>query len=192
MVRKQFQSLNNIEREILNTDLKNFSISVENIINSTNFKFTIHFPINNQKEAYPEIFLVPNDLNYLLESLTKTKIPNSAGIYFGFIKKGKFLLSLEGLELLNDQNLLSKDHYLIIDKKGEQAILYGNDIRKNMVKSYPLTFKTDHLVAVLNVHKELLCIAKPIINFNEWNLFQRKKRIAINLIDKGYYLRSAQ
>ncbi|MGV9171617.1 MAG: hypothetical protein ACOC44_04285 [Promethearchaeia archaeon] len=192
MVREQFQELRDIEKQILNTELKRVSLNVENIAKKTDLVFKSKFPGKNQKEHYPEIYLVPKELNILLNQIPLEIKPFSAGIYFGFIKKGEFRLSIEGMDFLYRQKLITKTHQLITSSEGEKAILYGNEIRKYMVNSYPVSRKKNHILAVLNKYQEVIAIANPIVDFNEWNLLENNKLVAHNLVDKGYYLRSAQ
>ncbi|MFO8018655.1 MAG: hypothetical protein R6U96_08470 [Promethearchaeia archaeon] len=192
MVREQFQELRNIEKKILNSDLNRLSLDIEKISRKTNLIFTIKFPDKNQKEQYPEIHLLLEVVNALVRQIPNELTPFSAGINFGFIKKGEFRLSIEGMDFLYRQKLITTPHQLITNSEGEKAVLYGNEIRKYMVETHPISYKKNHILAVLNRQKEVIAIAKPIVNFNEWNLLENKKIVAYNLIDKGYYLRSAQ
>ena len=60
------------------------------------------------------------------------------GVYFGFIKKNQFLLSLEGAEFLNKLNMFQ---YLFVNDDGEKSVLYGNHIMKKFFNKRPKFLK---------------------------------------------------
>ena len=116
----------------------------------------------------------------------------SAGIYFGFIKKNKFRLSLEGAEFLLNLHFFSERHLATVNNDGEKAILYGNQILRKMIVKISNKVKKNDFILVFNQSNELICIARSQVNFEDIRNLKNNDIIAFNLIDKGYYLRKKQ
>ncbi|MBD3210979.1 MAG: hypothetical protein GF311_00075 [Candidatus Lokiarchaeota archaeon] len=145
---------------------------------------------------FPKIFFVSENIVSLYKKLSfKSKIA-SIGVYFGFIKQGVLSISLEGVEFLDKEGLLIEKKKIRVNKKGEKAILYGNDIQKTMIEipsqnSMPI-FNMGDIGIFINEFKEILSIGLMIIDISEFESLSSKSLIAQNLIDKGYYLRQNQ
>ena len=186
-----FRQINEIEKEIIITSLSNISSEFSRIIE--NFKSFLYISITRaiSKNKFPNIFLISKDQDKLLHSLNNNKII-SAGLYLGFIKKGNFYLSLEGAEFLYKQGIFSNFKRLYINEKGEKSILYGNNILKNMVIKTPSNLQIQDYLLVFNELDEIIAIAQSKVE--NVNLQQLKSNdvVAINLSDKGLYLRKKQ
>ena len=143
------------------------------------------------KGKFPSIFLISKNQLKLLWTLKNDKI-TSAGIYFGFIKKGNFYISLEGAEFLYNNNLFSDLKRIRLNDKGEQSILYGNNILKTMIHDISSSLKQNEILLVFNRNDEIIALAQSKYNYQNIQKLKPKELIAINLNDKGYYLRRNQ
>jgi len=184
---REFRIINEIEKEIL---LNSLSESISNNLKQLlekDFKFYIH--LDKSQEEFPSIFLVKDELSKLLTEKVVSFNTNSAGIYFGFIKRGKFYLSLEGTQFLLKFNIFSPDQKIIIDRNGEKSVLYGNNILKKMVHKDPKNLFRNKFLLIFNQFNELISIAVSQYNFIEYENLEPDSQFAINLMDKGYYLR---
>ncbi|NVM38697.1 MAG: hypothetical protein HWN81_24125 [Candidatus Lokiarchaeota archaeon] len=186
-----FRQINEIEKEIIISSLSNTSPKSLRIFEDlkTNLYISIGGLISINK--YPEIYLVSKNQYNLLNSLITNKII-SAGLYFGFIKKGNFFLSLEGLEFLFKSNLFSDLKRINVDDKVEKSILYGNNILKNMILKSPVNIKQKDILVILNKFDEVIAIAQSKQDHQNIQQLKPNEIIAINLNDKGYYLRKNQ
>ena len=186
-----FRQINEIEKEIIITSLSNISSEFSQIIE--NFRALLYISIGRAvyKNQFPNIFLISKDQDKLLHSLNNNKII-SAGLYFGFIKKGNFFLSLESAEFLYKHDIFSDFKRFYVNEKGEKSILYGNNILKNMVIKPPSNLQKQDFLLVFNEIDEIIAIAQSKVE--NINLQQLKSNdiVAINLNDKGLYLRKKQ
>ncbi len=135
---------------------------------------------------------MPKNLAKVINNLELKAYIISAGINFGFIKRNRFLLSLEGAEFLLNLNLFTRSHQLYINELGEKSILYGNKVLKNMIALVNHNLKKNDFLLVFNQKKELIALAKSQVDYNRIKILDSDEFIAINLIDKGYYLRIKQ
>ncbi|MFW9894493.1 MAG: hypothetical protein ACFFD7_01655 [Candidatus Thorarchaeota archaeon] len=133
-----------------------------------------------------------NDQKRILHSIKSKDAIFSVGLYFGFIKKNNFHLSLEGAEFLSKKDKTSNFKELILNEKGEKSILYGNDILLENVVKFSKDPKEDDFLLVKNVHDEIIACAKMLKNNKDLNNLNPRTKIALNLIDRGYYLRRIQ
>ena len=117
---------------------------------------------------------------------------SSAGLYFGYIKQGKFYLSLESTEFFKNLSCFLIEQFLFLTDKGEKSILYGNNIEKEMIiRISPKLNKSDFLL-VFNQNDELIAISISTVYYNIYKKLNPNDLVALNLIDKGYYLREKQ
>ena len=187
----EFRKINEIEEKIIITSLTKISSDFQQIIN--NFKKILYFSTESltSRSIFPNIFLISKDQYPLLQSLKSDRII-SAGLYFGFIKKGNFHISLEGAEFLFKNNILSDLKKLYVNDKGEKSILYGNNILKNMIIKFPISLRKKDLLLVINKYEEVLALVRSKFDYQDIQEVKLKDIIAINLIDKGIYLRVSQ
>ncbi|TKJ21792.1 MAG: hypothetical protein CEE43_08870 [Promethearchaeota archaeon Loki_b32] len=187
----EFRRINEIEEKIIITSLTKISSDFQQIIN--NFKKFLYFSTESltSRSIFPNIFLISKDQYTLLQSLKSDRII-SAGLYFGFIKKGNFHISLEGAEFLYKNNKLSSFRRIYVNDKGEKSILYGNNILKNMIIKFPISLRKKDLLLVINKYEEVLALIRSKFDYQDIQEVKPKDIIAINLIDKGIYLRVSQ
>lgn len=188
----KFRAINEIERNIIADSVFKISSQSLSILNKKEFKFYISFNRVNIQDSFPKIYLVPHILTENLENVNPEIIISSAGLYFGFIKRSQFFLSLEGADLLYKLNAIPQKQKLLANDKGEKAILYGNNIKKNFVSLIPTTLKKHDLLFVFNKLNELISIAKSQVDYSVYKNLKPNDKFALNLVDKGYYLRKKQ
>ncbi len=185
------RKINEIEKQIIINSFSNISTELPQIID--NLKNYLHISIgsSNYKTKFPNIFLISKDQVNLLQTLDNDKII-SVGLYFGFIKKGNFYLSLEGAEYLYKNNMLPDFKKIHVNDKGEKSILYGNNILKNMINKIPDSLKQNDILLIFNTNDEIIALARSKYDHQKIQQLKPKEIIAINLNDKGYYLRKNQ
>ncbi|MHA2037781.1 MAG: hypothetical protein ACW98X_15205 [Promethearchaeota archaeon] len=160
--------------------------------NDLGFFLYISFIEKKVKNNYPAIFLITNEQKKYLNFINSKNIIHSVGLYFGFIKKSTFFLSLEGAEFLYENKFFSESHHLILNKNGEKSFLYGNNISKKMVENVSKTLKHMDFLLVLNNRNEIIGISQSKYDHQIIPSLNPNDIIAINLSDKGNYLRKNQ
>lgn len=187
-----FRQINEIEKEIIIQSLSKISPNIfQFIIRSKNLLY-ISLKKGNSKSIYPSIYLTSN---YFQEQINLNEFNDkiySVGLYFGFIKRGRFFISLEGAEFLYKKGILSEIKFIYVNKKGEKSILYGNDILKDMATKTPSNLQKGDLLIIFNDMNEILAIAQSKVERESLKQLKPKNVIAINLNDKGFYLRKRQ
>jgi len=186
-----FRKINEIEKQVIITSFSNISTELAQIIENLKINLYISTESLYIKNKFPYIFLILKDQVELLKTLDNNKII-SAGLYFGFIKKGNFYLSLEGAEFLYKNNILSDLKKINVNDKGEKSILYGNNILKNMINTIPDSLKQNDILLIFNKNDEIIALARSKYDHQKIQQLKPKEIIAINLNDKGYYLRKNQ
>jgi len=189
---KTFRLVNKIEITMIYNSLIKISPNILSFFEKTDYRLSISLNDLEAKSKFPSIFLISEKQGILLEKVLKDVIVRSAGVYFGFIKKGNFFLSLEGLEFLYKSNLFSDLKRINVNDKGEKSILYGNNILRNMIIKIPTNTKQKDILVVLNKFDEVIAIAQSKHDHQNIQQLKPKDIIAINLNDKGYYLRRNQ
>ena len=187
-----FRLINKIEKSIINNSLLKLSAEVLSYIKKKGYMF--YFFVNDEQveSKFPSIYLVSCENSNILEEKLKNENIHTAGIYFGFIKKGIFHVSLEGAEFLCNQQILPNSNKITINEKGEKSILYGNDILKSVITMIPPELKKNNLLAVFNQKNEIIAIARATIDSSSFQNLKLNQKVAQNLVDKGYYLRKRQ
>jgi ribosome biogenesis protein Nip4 len=121
-----------------------------------------------------EVFLTTKTTLQTLERCRKR--PYTAGLYLGEIKKGDFLLGLEGAALLGPHTYKK----VVVNKKAEQLVLYGRDVLHKSVLKHPPDIGFNERCLIVNEQDEVLGIG-------------RVERDCIkNLADRGWYLRKGE
>ncbi|KKM78182.1 hypothetical protein LCGC14_1362560 [marine sediment metagenome] len=187
-----FRNINNIEMKIIATSFYNLSTKFSSSLDNLKRFLYISIDKSPTKENYPSIYFITNEQKKIIN---KSSIGNkiyAAGLYFGFIKKGKFYLSIEGAEYLYRQEYFSDFQLLQVNELGEKSILYGNNILKKMVVKTPENLKEKDFLLIFNDRKEIIAIALSHVNSGDILKLKPKDTIAINLSDKGLYLRKKQ
>jgi len=189
---KTFRFVNKIETTMIYDFLIKLSPNLLPFFEKTDYRLYISLNELEVESKFPSIFLISENQSILLEKVLKDVIVRSAGVYFGFLKKGNFFLSLEGLEFLFKSNLFSDLKRINVNDKGEKSILYGNNILRNMIIKIPTNTKQKDILVVLNKFDEVIAIAQSKHDHQNIQQLKPKDIIAINLNDKGYYLRRNQ
>ncbi len=187
-----FRLINKIENSFITNSLLKLSSEIISYFKKKDYRFYIFLEDEQAKSQFPFIYLVPSENSTILEEILKNENINAAGIYFGFIKKGIFHLSLEGVEFLHNLQILPNGNKIKISEKGEKSILYGNDILKSVITTMPSELKKNTLLAVFNQKNEIIAIARATIDSSSLQNLKLNQKVAQNLVDKGYYLRKRQ
>jgi len=187
-----FRHLNKFEKTMITNSFSKISLKLLPVFKEIE-KFLYIF-ISNQttQKNYPKIYLFSEKLENFLQN-TKTQMDvYSGGLYFGFIKKSIFFLSLEGAEFLYKNEIFSEFQHLSLNKKGEKSFLYGNNISKKMIDKIPQKLKNKDFLLVLNGLNEIIGISQSQCDHQIIHTLNSEEIVAINLSDKGYYLRKKQ
>ncbi|MHA1273967.1 MAG: hypothetical protein ACTSQS_11095 [Promethearchaeota archaeon] len=189
----KFRKIREIEWSIIRNSFEKISPKILEFFKEKIDLFYVKIS-NIKSESYPEIYLLNYDLNTIINKISRNLSINiySAGIYFGYIKRGKFYLSLEGAEYIFKNNLFPQERIIIVKESIEKAVLYGNhikkkDIEQDVIKKYP--FNKGDLILIINKFHEVLALGRLTINSNKFEDKNYNEIIIQNLIDKGYYLR---
>ncbi len=189
---KNFRPINNYEKNIIANSLSQISIKFISILDEKLYDLYILLNSPVIKGNQLPIYLIKPRNKDLKQLLQLTSYSYSMGLYFGFIKKGFFFLSLEGAEFLYRNKYILEKNQIIVNIQGEKSILYGNNILKKMVSNISMELKINDLVVVLNELKEIIAIGITKVEGNNFYNLESDDLIALNLIDKGYYLRKNQ
>ncbi|MFX1373518.1 MAG: PUA domain-containing protein [Promethearchaeota archaeon] len=186
-----FRRINEIEKQIIINNYSNISIEFSKIIENLTTRLYISIDKLKTKNKFPNIYLIPESQIKLLTTLDNNKII-SVGLYFGFIKKGNFYLSLEGAEFLYFNKIISGFKKVQVNNNGEKSILYGNNLLKKMILAILDSFEQNDILLIFNKNEEILALAQSKIDYQFIQKVHPNKVIAKNLIDKGFYLREKQ
>ncbi|UCC19768.1 MAG: hypothetical protein JSV62_00390 [Promethearchaeota archaeon] len=189
---KNFRLINQTEEIIIKNSLSNITLNLFTYLEKNDYFLYIITKNIELNEQYPSIYLIPSNLKEILKAFSLQKQINSMGLYFGFLKKERFYLSLEGAEFLYKNKLISKSLQINVNSNGEKSILYGNEILKNMILKVPNSLKINDLILIFNQENELIALGKSQIDYNIYQSLGSKEIVAQNLTDKGYYLRKKQ
>jgi ribosome biogenesis protein Nip4 len=189
-----FRAVNDVEKKILFSSIENISVDLSHFLQENPNKIYVLIVSSREKFEYPKVYFVPKRLINVIRKISINSVIRAGGVYLGFIKRGKFNISLEAIEYFFSRNALffSNLQKLKLTTEGEKAFLYGNDIRKNMVLDLsPYLIKHSFLL-VFNSIDEFLGIALLRENLGSIEYIKPSEIIALHLQDKGYYLRKEQ
>lgn len=184
-----WRPMNSKERSIIISSLSRINPSISSVFKKNLYNFYIL--MDKLKKRY-NIYLVRSNLSkieVIKELYAKVK---EIGLYFGYLSKDFFYISIEGAEFLFKNHGFLKEKYIQVNKKGEKSVLYGNHILKNMIDTVSPLLHNKDLILVMNEMNEVLAIAYSKIESDQISRLKSKDLIAINLRDKGYYLRVKQ
>ena len=187
-----FRQINKIEFQIINNSLIKISAKFSATLDNLKSILYISIEKSTTEKLFPKIFLISYDQIKLINEINLKETIYAVGLYFGFIKKGNFYLSIEGAEYLSKQKLFSEFQRIEVNELGEKSILYGNHILKKMVVKIPEKLNENCFLLVFNESGEIIAIARSNVNKKSLQELSANKIIAINLSDKGYYLRKKQ
>jgi len=189
---KNFRPINNYEKDIIANSLSQISLKFITLLDKKLYNLYILLKSPIIKDVQLPIYLFKPKNKALKQAIQLTSYIYSIGLYFGFIKKGLFFISLEGAEFLYRNKYILEKNQIIVNIQGEKSILYGNNILKKMVSNFSMELKINDLLIVLNELKEIIAIGITKVDGNDFYNLESDKLIALNLIDKGYYLRKNQ
>jgi len=182
---KKLRQANNFEKKIIIKSLSQISPKFK--LDEGQFD-TYVFLNDKSKNKQLLVYLTLQKFSDLNKLMNSTSI-HSLGLYFGFIRKSNFFLSLEGADYLYKSDYIPKKNQLIVNEEGEKAILYGNNVIKKMIALFSMELIINSIVVILNKSKELLALGITKVEGIRFNSSKLEDVIAINLVDKGYYLR---
>lgn len=189
---KNFRLINDFERTLITDSISNISSKIGIIFTEGVYKFYILLDPLNKSQKKLQIYLISYNQTQLEKLKDLHSRIHAIGLYFGFINKGVFYLSLEGAEFLYKGGYLSDGKFIHMNKKGEKSVLYGNNILKNMVSKIALNLQKGDFLLILNDMNEILAIAHSKVESKDIEHLKPKDVIAFNLSDKGFYLRAKQ
>lgn len=73
-----------------------------------------------------------------------------------------------------------------------RSVLYGNDIKKGNAIKIPVHLRKNDFLVINNEKNEICAIARSLVNKQDLASLNAGENIALNLVDKGYYLRKIQ
>ncbi len=184
-----FRPVNNIELNLISKSLDKISTNLLPFLNKLNRLLYISIKNLTKEKNYPSIHLVSSEQHEFLNEVKYKNIIYAGGLFFGLIKKGEFLLSIEGAEFLYISNFFTDFKKLILNENGEKSILYGNNILKKMLVHSPIDLKKTDFLLLLNENDEILGLGFSQTNNEQILNLKPSDLIALNLSDKGYYLR---
>lgn len=187
-----FRKINNFEKSIIINTLSKIIQDSDLVIERIKDRLYISFDIIFEKNPYPSIYLLFSDQENLYIKFEANLQITSAGLYFGFLKKETFRISLEGVEYLTKKEDCFKEQKLVVNSKGEKSVLYGTDIFKEDVLKIPIKLRIGDFLIILNLQNEICAIAQSIMDIKTFKDLKPRSKIALNLVDKGYYLRKKQ
>ncbi len=164
----KFRPINNEEKEVLKTLGEEFEVDIEQV-----FKDKMILVGEGKRK---EVFITNKATNKQLNRMQG--MPYFAGLYIGDIKGKKFLLGLEGA------NIISKycNKKVVVDKKTEQLVLYGRDIFSKSVRHLYKEADVGNRILIVNENNE--CLGIGVLNKGDV--------LVKNIIDRGWYLRKGE
>ncbi len=185
-----FRQINNIELQIIITSFIKISAKFLDILDNLKSKLYTSIKSSTNTKNYLSIHLLTNEQQNLLNEINVRNKIYATGVFFGLIKKGEFLISIEGVEFLYISNHFTDFKKLILNVSGEKSILYGNNILKKMVIKHPTDLKKKDFLLVLNEFHEIIGLGLSQAS-SELSLSLKPNDIfALNVSDKGQYLRN--
>jgi len=184
-----FRNINKIEINIIANSARKISTKLLPVLDTLNRFLYILINKSPTEKIFPKIYLITNEQQEVIEEGNITNKIYSAGLYFGFIKKGDFYFSIEASEHLYKSGIFTDFKRLSINDSGEKSILYGNNILKKMVITPPINLKKKDFLLVQNEFHEIIGLgysqarSELILSLKPNDIF------AINISDKGQYLR---
>ena len=187
-----FRQINSIETSIIATTFNAVSLELSPILED--IKNLLYILINNSttQKDYPSIYLITEEQQKLFNENNIINRIYAAGLYFGFLKKGIFYFSIEGVEFLCKNGIFTDFKQLHLTKGGEKAFLYGNNILKKMVRKSPANLNEKDFLLIFNDIGEIVGLGISRVNNEILSNLKPSDVYAINIKDKGQYLRRKQ
>ena len=187
-----FRKLNKNEKKIVKDSLHNISDKIWEYFLEEQYEIYIKISESKKNKTSLELFLVPQQLEPEINKIKNLTTINFTGIPLGFIKNKRLFLSLETAELLFNLHKIDPRIILILNENGEKSVLYGNPIKKSMILEISSEVQANRIVFLINKNQEFLGLGLSKINYEDYRQFENEDEIALNLVDKGSYLRKDQ
>ena len=189
---RTFRKINTTETSMITTTFNAVSLELSPILED--IKNLLYILINNSttQKDYPSIYLITDEQQKLFNENNIINRIYAAGLYFGFLKKGIFYFSIEGVEYLYKYGIFTDFKQLHLTKGGEKAFLYGNNVLKKMVRKSPTNLKEKDFLIILNEINEFVGLGISRVNNETISKVKPNDVYAINISDKGLYLRRKQ
>ncbi|MFX1260068.1 MAG: PUA domain-containing protein [Promethearchaeota archaeon] len=189
---KNFRKINNLEKKIILDSIFKISSKILALFKKIESELFISLNGSDPKKNYPSVFLIQENLVQIIQNFTPQINLCSAGLYFGFIKKNQFYLSLEGTEFLDDLGIFSEKYKILVNDRGEKSLFYGNQVLKKFIFKIPKNLKKNDFLLIKNKENELIALGRAQLDYQSIKYLNSKEVVALNLIDKGTYLRTSQ
>lgn len=187
-----FRKLNKNEKKIVKDSLHNISDKIWEYFLEEQYEIYIKISESKKNKTSLELFLVPQQLEPEINKIKNLTTINFTGIPLGFIKNKRLFLSLETAELLFNLHKIDPRIILILNENGEKSVLYGNLIKKSMILEISSEVQANRIVFLINKNQEFLGLGLLKINYEKYRKLKNNDNIALNLVDKGSYLRRDQ
>ena len=187
-----FRRINAIETKIIANSIKTISIELLPIFDNLNELLYILINKSTTKNDYPSIYLITDKQQKFFDDIYFLNRMYAAGLYFGFLKKGDFYFSIEGVEYIYNNGIFTGFKKLYLTESGEKSFLYGNNIVKSMVRKSPDSLEEKDFLLIINKFEEIVGLGISRANINTISNLNSNDVFAINVSDKGQYLRKRQ
>jgi len=187
-----FRKLNKNEKKIVKDSLYHISNNIWKYFLEEKYEIYIKISESRQNKNTLELFLIPQQLELEINKIKKLAAIKFSGIPLGFIKNKRLFLSLEAAELFFNLHKIDSRNILILNENGEKSVLYGNPIKKGMILDISFEIRVNWIVFLVNKNQEFLGLGLLKVNYEKYKKLKNKDNIALNLVDKGFYLRRDQ
>jgi len=187
-----FRKANENEKKIVKNSLYNISNKIWEYILEEKYEIYIKISESKQNKTSFELFLIPQQLESEINKIKNLTPINFAGIPLGFIKNKRLFLSLETAELLFNLHKIDPRIILILNENGEKSVLYGNPIKKSMILEISSEIQANRIIFLINKNQEFLGLGLLKVNYEKYKKLKNNDNLALNLVDKGSYLRRDQ
>jgi 60S ribosome subunit biogenesis protein NIP7 len=135
-----------------------------------------------------ELFLVTNELISAFMKMRGKRNPYCLGVYFADLLNNELLLSIEGATLCS----VHTHQKVIVSNNGEQSVLYGRDIPRSSIRSFPPSIVRNQKVIITNEFGEVLALGSALVNGEDFSNALENSLVIKNIIDRGWYLRKGR
>lgn len=187
-----FRRINAIETKIIVNSINTISTELLPILD--NLKELLYILINKSttEKDYPSIYLITDKHQKVMDESDILNRIYVAGLYFGFIKRGEFYFSIESMEYLYKNGIFTDFKLLHLNETGEKSFLYRNSILQRMVRKSPNNLEEKDFLLILNKFDEIVGLGISRVNNETISNLKPSDVFAINISDKGQYLRKNQ
>lgn len=178
----QFREINTEEYDVIK----------EQLISSLKFRdferIITPFKIIVAEGNWKEILFVSDRMFKTFQDFKDFRNPYFMGFNFGDIAKGKFKISLEGITFISEYI----EEKTILSSSGEKKVLYGRNLTKKDLRSFPSQIQKNDMSILINEDQEVLALGKYLVDKEEIENLEGNQIILKNIMDKGWYLRKGK